>query len=477
VIVKRLSLWFLIAVVGIAALSVSLPFVRVAANVRNRVAASCVRSVALDVLARTLVSTAAAQEVLEFKPVSPESAAKIEGPKPSRRRSVSSVPAVPPVPAPPGEPSAPEPPSPPEPPISIGKSGNIMRVGSDIHIETDQVVVGDVMAVGGDVTVDGHVEGDVVSMGGDVYVHSGGRVDGDVVCMGGELHEDEGAVIGGQRVTASRHGRQTRTHRAVQDEVSHGFVGPMIWLLITLGIAWAFAGLAPGRTGRALDVLKHEPGTSAVTGMLAAMLTVPSIVALCLLVALLCITIIGIPLALGALFGYFAFLGVLWMWGYVVGATAIGDAIVRRRSATAAMGGAPGASTSAWPDTGAGVSAPAMPPVAAASAGLTRAALSGVLVISGAGFLGSLFHRMGLGALGTLLTVLSWLAFSGVTLIGAGAWLRAEFKAGTLSRLWGARRRGASASAAPAASVASETGSAAGVAPPPAEPPVTPAGA
>jgi len=470
--VKRLSLWFLIALVGVAVLSVSMPLVRVAAAVRTRVAAACVRSAALDVLARTLVSTASAQEVLEFKPIPPESAAKIEGLKPARRRSASSVPSVPQVPAMPGVPAAPAPPSPPEPPISIGKSGNIMRVGSDIHIETDQVVVGDVMAVGGDVTVDGHVEGDVVSMGGDVYVHAGGRVDGDVVCMGGELHEDEGAVIGGQRVTASRHGKRTRTHRDVEDAVSHGFVGPMIWLLITLGMAWAFAGLAPGRTGRALEVLKREPGTSAVTGILAAMLTVPSIVALCLLVALLCITIIGIPLALGALFGYFAFLGVLWMWGYVIGAAAIGEAITRRRAAAAAMGAAP--VSGSWPDTGATLSAPAMPPAAAGS-GLTRAALSGVLVISGAKLLGSIFHRIGLGPLGTLLTVLSWLAFSGVTLIGAGAWLRAEFKAGTLSRLWGARRRASTPAAA--ATAATEAGSAAGVAPPPAEPPVTPAGA
>ena len=64
-----------------------------------------------------------------------------------------------------------------------------------------------------------------------------------------------------------------------------------------------------------------------------------------------------------------------------------------------------------------------------------QGALFGVLLISGAGLLGSLLQRTGLGALGTLLKVLSWLAFSGVTLIGAGAWLRAEFKAGTLSRL------------------------------------------
>src|SRR5439155_681171 len=80
-------------------------------------------------------------------------------------------------------------------------SGNITRLGSDIYIAPGQVVVGDVVALGGDVTVAGHVEGDVASMGGDVYLKSSARVDGDVVCMGGKLNEEPGASVGGQRVS------------------------------------------------------------------------------------------------------------------------------------------------------------------------------------------------------------------------------------------------------------------------------------
>ena len=96
-----------------------------------------------------------------------------------------------------------------------------------------------------------------------------------------------------------------------------------------------------------------------------------------------------------------------------------------------------------------------------------------MLVVSGAGLLGALFHRVGIGAIGTLLQVLSWLAFSGLTLIGAGAWLRAEFKAGTLNRLWSGRRK-APVPAPAAAGVTPEAGSAS-IATPPADPPVTPA--
>src|SRR5439155_16244195 len=159
--------------------------------------------------------------------------------------------------------------------------------------------------------------------------------------------------------------------------------------------------------------------------------------------------IIGIPLAIGALFGYFAFLGVLWMWGIVIGAAASGE-LITSRGAAAAMPGIPASATA-----GAATQPAAAP---AAPSGLTRVALSGVLIICGAVLLGSIFHRIGLGAIGTLLIVLSWITFSGVTMAGAGAWLRAEFQAGTLTRLWGNRRK-ASAPAAVAAAATPEAGS------------------
>ena len=311
-----------------------------------------------------------------------------------------------------------------------------MRVGSDIQIEHDQVVVGDVMAVGGDVTVDGHVEGDVVSMGGDVYLNATARVDGDVVCMGGELHEEEGSSIGGQRVTAIGKGGRRHPRHLDLDVAPHWNIGPpLVWLLIQLLIAWVFAGLAPGRTTTALASLKREPGSAALTGFLAAFLVVPSIVAISIVAALLCITIIGIPVAVAALLGYFGFLGVLWLWGFVVGAAALGERIAARRSAQ---------------------------PIS-----LTRAALYGVLAIGGAGVVGAILHLPGIGAIGGLIRVLSWLAFSVVTLMGSGAWLRVEFDSGMLSRIWGRGRRAAAEGTVPPAPVAG------GTAPPPeATPPV-----
>jgi hypothetical protein len=362
------------------------------------------------------VGSAFAQEVLEFKPVPEESAAALE------RRSN--------VPRPPRAPDAPEPPAPPTIP---GKTGNIMRIGSDVHVEAGQVVTGDLLAVGGDVTVDGHVEGDVVAMGGDVHLGATSRVDGDVACIGGSLTEDEGASIGGQRVTAmglrgSRHFRGDRVRHDRSDEWS-GFwsatkiASSFIWLFIFTVIAWGFASLAPGRTRIAHDTMKKEPALSMGIGALVWALFIPSVVALALVVAILCITIIGIPLALAALFGYFVFLGLLAAWGYAVSAVGVGEMVATRTRL-----GAPA------------IAAPGQPP---ATISLSRKAVLGVLVLGGSGLLGeflrALFFAPPLQGLGTFIAVVSKIATIIACTFGAGALLRSEAVAGTLRRWWAGR--------------------------------------
>lgn len=364
-------------------------------------------------------SPAQAQEVLEFKPVPEESAAALE------RRSRSGNIAPPSAPTPPAAPARPEMP---------GKTGNIMRIGSDVHIETDQVVSGDLLAVGGDVTVDGHVEGDVVAMGGDVHLNETARVDGDVACIGGTLTEDPGASIGGQRVTAMglRGTRQLRGHRVrLRDDVTawNGFwsatkiASSFVWLFICTVLAWGFASLAPGRTAAAHETMRRESALSMGIGMLVWALFVPSVVALALVVAILCITIIGIPLALAALFGYFVFLGILAAWGYAVTAVAVGDVVARRTRF-----GAPA------------LAAPGMP---APMVSLSRKAVLGVLVLSGSSLVGEFLHAMffapPLQGLGSFLSVISKIATIIAATFGAGALLRQESVAGTVRRWWAGR--------------------------------------
>ena len=368
-----------------------------------------------------------AAETLRFRPLPPESADLV-----TRRRARSATPVVPPPPEPPSTPEPPASPEPPEPP-QIVKSGDIMRVGSDIHVGKDEVVRGSVSAIGGDVTVDGHVEGDVSAIRGDVYLGSTARVDGDVVSAGGQIHEEPGATVSGQRVTAIPGSRVKRIHRHMVDDTGDhvgGIVATMIWLIIWLGVGWAIAQLAPARTVAAIETLQRAPMLSVGIGALILALIIPSVIALSLVVAFLCITIIGIPLALAALVGYGLFFVVFGVWGYVVGAGAIGAAINQRRRATT-----PAPAGTAAPAVIAGTHGP---PTVASSV------LTGILVMTGSLVVGSLFGGSMIPApfrvLGGFLFVIAIIMMGLSALAGGGAWLRSEFQTGTLGRWWQGRK-------------------------------------
>jgi hypothetical protein len=378
---------------------------------------------------------AMAQEQLKFRPVPAESASRFERLRVQRGTAEPTPAASPGAPATPESPEEPDPvPVPSRPDIVIGKSGSVMRIRSDIHVARDEVIRGDLNTVLGDITIDGHVQGNVVAMRGDVTLSSTARVDGDVVCIGGTLHEEPGAVVGGERVTAigDDDGRRRAVRDAVKEHVHRGVnvMTRIISLMLALAVAWAVARFAPVRTAAAVETFRRAPAMSLGVGALIWALVIPSVVALALVVALLCITIIGIPLALAALLGYALFLCVLMVWGYVVGAIVLGAGISRRRAAAAAVA-TPG-SVPVTPQPGFESHSPTM----------ERYALMGVLTLGGAGVLAAMLQSVGgpLQALGVLIGVLSKLAVLLLTTIGAGAWLRSELATGLLGRWWSGRR-------------------------------------
>jgi len=74
------------------------------------------------------------------------------------------------------------------------------KVGGSIEVPADTEVSGDAVAVGGSVTVNGHVTGEAVAVGGSVNVNPGGRVDGNATSVGGKVNRAGGATIGGEVV-------------------------------------------------------------------------------------------------------------------------------------------------------------------------------------------------------------------------------------------------------------------------------------
>ena len=179
--------------------------------------------------------------------------------------------------------------------------------------------------------------------------------------------------------------------------------------------------LRPSKSQAAVDTLRRETALSFGIGALVWALILPSIVALALVVALLCITIIGIPLALAALLGYVLFLGMLFVWGYAVGAAVIGGQLSKRAQHTAVAGVAPQPEPS-----------------------LQRSAAMGVLVLGGTAVIAQIMKSLGgvLYGLRAFIHVITIIFACLLTTAGAGAWLRAEFMTGTLGVWWRGRRLG-----------------------------------
>lgn len=375
-------------------------------------------------------SPAQAQEAMDFKPVPAESVSSLVGPN---ARSRSTLPAAPSAP---GAPSVPEPPAPPAPESAPDKSGDVVRFGTDISIRAGETVVGDVVAMGGDVTVDGHVEGDVVAMGGDVYLGSAGRVDGQVVTIGGQLHDQPGSHVGGQRVATGG------LPRGWFGWPLMGFLGIVgtglkaVWavarMIVMLLVAWGFTQLAPNRTRSAYDAFRSEPLMCLGLGLLAWALLIPSIVALVLVVAILCITIIGIPLAIAVVLGYILALMLLAVWGYVVGSAVLGERLSRQL-------GRPAAS-------------------------LTLMAIWGIVSLTAIRVAGLLFGGIPMGgAPGGLLMFIAGVLCWVLGTMGAGALLRTQVRRDALGRMWPSR----AAASPPATGASSPPGAVA----PPIEPP------
>lgn len=215
---------------------------------------------------------------------------------------------------------------------ALPHTGRVIFVAGDIEVaageQADAVIV-----FGGDVRVAGTVNTLVVFDGvarlqgatvetvavatGSVQLDARTTVLGDVLRLDADVVRADGAVIGG-------------VVKDVAGDVAAfgifmGFATLAIWIgfgIATLIVGLLVAGLA-GRQARATaSLIRQEPGTTALTGLLA--LIVPPVLAV-----LAIATIIGIPAGLGLLF-------VVWpavvFIGYIVAAIWLGEWLLNRRA-------------------------------------------------------------------------------------------------------------------------------------------------
>lgn len=199
--------------------------------------------------------------------------------------------------------------------IEIDDGGEgIVRILSDASVPAGKKIDGDVVAVCGSVDVAGEVTGDVVSVLGSVRLQNGARVHGNAVSIGGGLDQADSASIDGQ---------------AVQMGLTPFTWGlpalPVMLISITIGwvvslfVGWIFVLLFPSGVLRVATVVERRPAASFFLGVL-------SVPMFFVALALLIVTVIGIPL--GILLPMFYILA--GYAGQLAATTVLGARLMRR---------------------------------------------------------------------------------------------------------------------------------------------------
>jgi hypothetical protein len=191
--------------------------------------------------------------------------------------------------------------------------------GRSLNVGTDETV-DKAVAIGGSVTIAGHVRRDAVAIGGSVTLLPGARVEGDAVAIGGAVSVAEGATLEGDNVSLggtipTTVGSMTRwvvggPHMFSMFSFASRLTRAVLLFVIALLIAVAF----PGALTRIGAYLVNRPGLSALSGVAILLGFVP----LCVLLA---VTIIGIPLIPVAVM----LLVALFLFGFTVSAAWLGD--------------------------------------------------------------------------------------------------------------------------------------------------------
>jgi hypothetical protein len=220
------------------------------------------------------------------------------------------------------------------------RTADHVRFGESIHVAANEHILGDVVAVGGGgITVEGVVDGDCVAIGTSLRLGPGAKVAGEVVCVGGTLTLEDSAQVGLDAVSVW--GRlKAHPNSVVIGELTEvgGFGVPaeifglgsdlgvahdvkklvtrIVWALLLAGLGILAFHLFPTRMERLATTVSERSGVSFLAGMAGWILWLPAFL-------LLCVTIIGIPVALLLV----VFTPIMMLLGYAAVAAVAGDRV------------------------------------------------------------------------------------------------------------------------------------------------------
>lgn len=198
--------------------------------------------------------------------------------------------------------------------------GNLYVAGGTATLEDGSNVSGSVFLLGGSLQVNGKVDGSIAATGGLVDLGDTAHISGDVSTFAAQLNRSEKARVDGK----IRNGEFGPVQVAVPGgaqvpnlDVRFNPLWDALWLMfrtfLWAGLATLVVLFLPRQTERAAQTVAVQPLIAGGVGLLTAVV-VP------LVLAVIAITLIGIPVALlGA-----AALGVAWVFGIIALGTEVG---------------------------------------------------------------------------------------------------------------------------------------------------------
>ena len=204
------------------------------------------------------------------------------------------------------------------------------RLG-DFSIGSDQRVTGDLLVLQGTADVYGRLEGNLVSWGGDIVLHSGAVVAGDVLALDGQVRLEGGEVTGEVRTMSSPAAEQPPA--AVQSPMSHvlrslaGTTGVFLTMLLA-----GFGLVLFGKSSLEVtsDTVRSSFSRAFIVGLLGQILVLPTFG---MLVVGLILTVAGILLIPFVVIVFALLLVAGIVGGALAVAHAMGESITRRQMA------------------------------------------------------------------------------------------------------------------------------------------------
>ena len=218
--------------------------------------------------------------------------------------------------------------------IDANVRGDVRAAGGTVSIERDATIHGNATLAGGSINVSGRVDGKVRAFAGAVRLD--GEIGGDAEVAAEEVYVGPQARIAGRLLYRGPNAPQVVEGAVIDGGVQRGrnvwqgvdedgavarAVGRVLRILWFAGVLVLGALLVlvlPRFTREAAATVRERAPASIGLGF-AVLLLVP------VLAVLLCVTIIGIPLAFAVLLGY----GLLLMLGFLTGALFVGDSALK----------------------------------------------------------------------------------------------------------------------------------------------------